>query len=194
MNKKDMILVEAKRLFGQYGYLGFTLKQLAQACDMTAPALYYFYTSKASLFQDCLLSELDARHALIRGCITQSTDFADFARQFPYDAIDICETHSFRVGAAMVEIIHLPEETQKELVDAYEQLLISPIETFLDQTLPTPIPHVSHRLVANLLINLATFISRQSQCYSREESLALFQVLAQGLINASQQAETPQGS
>ena len=61
MNKKEIILAEAKRLSGRYGYLGFTLKQLAQSCDMTAPALYYFYTSKADLFKDCLLSELEIR-------------------------------------------------------------------------------------------------------------------------------------
>jgi AcrR family transcriptional regulator len=181
VSKREIIFDQAKRLFGRYGYLGFTLKQLAQACDMTAPALYYFYSSKAHLFRDCLVSEFEARRVILEKCANQSTTLPEFARKFAYEAIDICNIHEFRAGRAIAEIIHLPEDIQQELRASWEQNLLCPVETFLDRVSPTLTGHLPQRLVATYIINMATFAAEQNATFSSEDLADLFVAAAEGL-------------
>lgn len=178
MNKREIILAEAKRLFGQYGYLGFTLKQLAQACDMTSPALYYFYSSKADLFRDCLLSELHSRRCVLERCGEKTNTLLEFARSFAYEAIEVCEASHFRAVRAMDEIIHLPAEMQDEVRAAWEELMIAPVLRFLDRIIPNA---PSRRLLATFLVNMATFSAAQITTYSREELAVLFESVARGI-------------
>ena len=119
MNKKETILTEAKRLFGEYGYLGFTLKQLALACEMTAPALYYFYSSKAELFKDCLISEMTIRHQFLSQLAEQSQTIPDFTRALVINSFEVCGASHFRTGQAMEDIIHLQSQYQEELREAW---------------------------------------------------------------------------
>lgn len=181
MNKKQQILSEAKRLFGQYGYLGFTLKQLAKACDMTSPALYYFYTSKAELFKDCLLSELEARNAVVRRCAEKATSLAEFTRCFTAEAIDVCEASSFRTGQAMTEIIHLPAEMQSELRAAWDENNIKPLEAFLERVKPAIPANVSYYLLGTYIINMATFAAYHAHEFPREALEDLCAAIVHGL-------------
>lgn len=180
MNKKEIIQTEAKRLFGEYGYLGFTLKQLAQACKMTAPALYYFYTSKAELFRDCLLSELEARNATLNRCAEGADSLPAFARTLAYGAIDVCSASNFRTGQAMGEIIHLPQPLQEELRAAWDRLLIAPVVDFLARVQPAT-PPISRTLVATFLINMATFSAAKEGEYTCDNLATLFVAVARGL-------------
>ena len=181
MNKKEMILTEAKRLSGTYGYLGFTLKQLAQACDMTAPALYYFYSSKAELFKDCLISELEIRHVSVSEIALSSLSIQEFAERLAIDSIDKCGASNFRTGRAMQEIVHLPGDIQQELRDAWDRLLIMPVEDFLAriETAESPVP--SRYLRATFLIDMATFVASQVERFSRDELLAVLITAACGM-------------
>jgi AcrR family transcriptional regulator len=185
VSKRDIIFDEAKRLFGRYGYLGFTLKQLAQACDMTAPALYYFYSSKAQLFRDCLVSEFAARRVLVERCAERSSSLPEFARLFASEAIELCTLHDFRAGRAIEEIIHLPDEMQAELRASWEANLIAPVEALLDRVLPTIPRTMPRRLVASYIINLATFAAASEAHYSRDEFSALFVTVAEGFVAAA---------
>ena len=181
MNKKELILVEAKRLSGQYGYLGFTLKQLAQACEMTAPALYYFYTSKAELFKDCLVSELEKRHQSISEYTRDAHTLAEFVDLLATDSFEKCGATSFRTGQAMEEIIHLPAEIRTELRQAWDTLLIAPVEAFLDRIYAggdLPLPSY---LMATFLINMATFVAAQDSRYDRETLTGMMIAAAQGI-------------
>jgi len=49
-NRKEQIISEAKRLFGRNGYDSVTIKQLAEACDITEPALYRHFASKEEIY------------------------------------------------------------------------------------------------------------------------------------------------
>lgn len=181
MNKKQLILQEAKKLFGQYGYLGFTLKQLAQACDMTSPALYYFFDHKAGLFRDCLLAEMEIRRQVTERCMAKSSNLAEFAEALTHEAIAICDKTSFRTGTAMQEIIHLPEEMQLELRAACEKNLYVPIEQYLQRIIPNTPANLPHHLLAVLMFSMATFSSSHAKEYPPEQLAALFQVVVSGL-------------
>ncbi|KAA3631092.1 MAG: TetR/AcrR family transcriptional regulator [Calditrichaeota bacterium] len=60
IDRKTQILNEATRLFSDAGYDKVTIKQLAEACGITEPALYRHYTSKESIY-DAVLDAIEAR-------------------------------------------------------------------------------------------------------------------------------------
>ncbi|MHB9022969.1 MAG: TetR/AcrR family transcriptional regulator [Armatimonadota bacterium] len=184
MNKKELILSEAKRLFGHYGYLGFTLKMLAVACHMTSPALYYFYSSKADLFRDCLLSELEGRQDILVRCAERSTSFAMYIEELSRDSIEICNASNFRVVRAMEEIIHLPEEMQEVLRAAWDESCIAPIEMYLTTLMPDTQSGSSRRLLAIYILNFATFVAESAREFGCEETTFLAQRVGQGLESA----------
>lgn len=190
MNKKEMILSEAKRLSGTFGYLGFTLKQLAQACDMTAPALYYFYTSKADLFKDCLLSELEIRHESLKSCTERATSLTEFANYLADEAIEKCGAHHFRTGQAMLEIIHLPEDIQAELREAWQRLLIQPVEELIEREMPGTAP-LTRNMLATFFINMATFTGSHELDYGREALRAMMIAATTGLQTLTDVVATP---
>lgn len=180
MNKKDLILAEAKRLSGRYGYLGFTLKQLAQSCDMTAPALYYFYTSKADLFKDCLLSELEVRHPSLCVACDRASSMEEFADLLADEAFEKCHASEFRTGQAMQEIVHLPEEIRTEMRDAWERLLIAPVQQMLERVLPGLSAGANH-MVATFMIDMATFAGAYEDQFGRDTLKALIIAASSGL-------------
>ncbi|MCK5126175.1 MAG: TetR/AcrR family transcriptional regulator [candidate division Zixibacteria bacterium] len=49
-DRKGQILQEATTLFSQYGYDKVTIKQLANACGITEPALYRHFSSKDAIY------------------------------------------------------------------------------------------------------------------------------------------------
>jgi AcrR family transcriptional regulator len=43
---RSLILEQAERLFLERGFLGTSVRDIASACDVTVPALYYYFSSK----------------------------------------------------------------------------------------------------------------------------------------------------
>ena len=58
--RKRQILTEATRLFSRQGYDKVTIKELADACGITEPALYRYYSSKEALY-DAVLESLPSQ-------------------------------------------------------------------------------------------------------------------------------------
>jgi AcrR family transcriptional regulator len=181
MNKRDCILTEATRLFGRLGYLGFTLKQLAQACDMTAPALYYFYSSKADLFKDCLLSEFAARQRVLEACAERASTLPEFAETLVETAFEVCGVNDFCTGEAMEELVHLPEEMQQELRQAWREQLITPVVNFLTRIGYPAQGRIALDLLATFIINIATFAASREGEFDRTALAALSAAAAQGI-------------
>ncbi|NOZ29751.1 MAG: TetR/AcrR family transcriptional regulator [Chloroflexi bacterium] len=50
LDGRERIIREAERLFGERGYRGVSIRELARACGMTNAALYYHFSNKADLF------------------------------------------------------------------------------------------------------------------------------------------------
>ena len=59
-DRKAQILSEATRLFSDAGYDKVTIKQLADACGITEPALYRHFSSKETIY-DAVLDAIEKR-------------------------------------------------------------------------------------------------------------------------------------
>ena len=58
--RREQLLRVARDLFAQRGYQATTMDDLATAAGFTKPILYQHFTSKESLYNDCLLYTSDA--------------------------------------------------------------------------------------------------------------------------------------
>ncbi len=56
IDRKAQIIQEATRLFGSEEYDRVTIKQLAQSCGVTEPAIYRHFTSKEEIYEAVLQS------------------------------------------------------------------------------------------------------------------------------------------
>jgi len=65
MERKRQIIAEALRLFGRHGFDRVTIKQLAEACEITEPALYRHFSSKEDIYS-AVLDSLKTHHSYER--------------------------------------------------------------------------------------------------------------------------------
>jgi AcrR family transcriptional regulator len=55
-NRRIQIREEATRLFGEYGFDRVTIRELADCCGITEPAVYRYFSSKEAIYNDVLES------------------------------------------------------------------------------------------------------------------------------------------
>lgn len=83
VDRKHQILTEATRLFSEAGYDKVTIKQLAEACGITEPALYRHFESKEAIYLavlDSLEERLRDRSFFIE--LETETDLETFLRRY----------------------------------------------------------------------------------------------------------------
>lgn len=61
----DRILSEAARLFAEQGFKGMSMSQLAEACQLTKPAIYYYFRDKQELYTQVLVQHSMQHHRVI---------------------------------------------------------------------------------------------------------------------------------
>lgn len=78
---RERILVAAARLFQEHGYAGTSIASIAKEVGMTAPALYWHFTSKAQILFEFLRSTLTAFIAEIEAGLVDVDDPRDQLRR-----------------------------------------------------------------------------------------------------------------
>ena len=57
--RRAQIIKHATRLFARHGFKKMTMGMLARSCQLTEPALYRYFSSKAKLYDAVLVSLKD---------------------------------------------------------------------------------------------------------------------------------------
>lgn len=70
-NLRGEILAHASRLFADQGYRATSVREVAEACGCTKPALYYHFANKEALYLECL--EANAQRILALESVLEST-------------------------------------------------------------------------------------------------------------------------
>ncbi|MBN1381367.1 MAG: TetR/AcrR family transcriptional regulator [Deltaproteobacteria bacterium] len=65
MDRKEDILLKARRKFSRYGYTKTTMDDIARDCEITKPTLYHYYAGKADLFAAVIEHEQNAFFKLV---------------------------------------------------------------------------------------------------------------------------------
>jgi AcrR family transcriptional regulator len=106
-NRKALIRAAAADLFRQHGFHNVSVAQVADAVDITAPALYRHFANKQELLLDVVVHELEAIDAAAR----DSKDFDELVR-----ALAVFATERQGVGALWQRESRHLEEEQRALI------------------------------------------------------------------------------
>lgn len=66
---KDRIMRVALVEFAAKGYAGTSMRDIAEKCEISKPALYYYFEGKESLYNTLVEQALDVRHGLMRQAV-----------------------------------------------------------------------------------------------------------------------------
>jgi TetR/AcrR family transcriptional regulator len=70
IDSKEAVLDAAQRLINQYGYTGFSMRDLAQQSGLAKATLYHHFTDKREIFMQVLQRDLD----IVSNCITSAAN------------------------------------------------------------------------------------------------------------------------
>ena len=125
----ERILRDGWELFQQKGYLGVSVDELCQRCEITKPTLYYYFQSKENLFVEVLIHRLQGFHEVIeqsgglRGRLERiaAAMFDGFQKEYSYLVRDL-------------EHIKLPENCQR-MEDAFAAEIFIPLTNLMDEAI-----------------------------------------------------------
>ena len=75
-SSKAAVLDAAQRLINQYGYAGFSMRDLAQECGLAKATLYHHFADKRAIFAEVLQRDLAAVATCIQHAANTPGDFA----------------------------------------------------------------------------------------------------------------------
>src|SRR3954452_19889721 len=79
-DREEQLVAAARVLFGERGYAGATMDDVAQAVGVTKPLLYNYFGNKERLFLACLERSGDALAATIGEAVTATSSPTDALR------------------------------------------------------------------------------------------------------------------
>ncbi|HEY1169856.1 MAG TPA: TetR family transcriptional regulator [Verrucomicrobiae bacterium] len=74
LETRDRIVASALSLFARRGYAATSIQDIVSAADVTKPALYYYFESKAALFQAIVDRAYEERFQLMQDAVAKTGD------------------------------------------------------------------------------------------------------------------------
>ena len=128
---REKILSTAKNLFIQHGYHGLAMRQIAEALDVSKPALYYHFKDKEELFLAILKAYLDEMETVLDRITTETVTCRQKIRNFmEYVFIQPPEQRAI-IRLASQEMGQLSDPARKSFEQIYRQKFIGKIEAIL---------------------------------------------------------------
>jgi len=163
----ERILRDGWELFQQKGYLGVSMDELCQRCEITKPTLYYYFQSKENLFVEVLIHRLQGFHEVIEQpgdlrerlkCIATAM-FDGFQKEYSYLVRDL-------------EHIKLPENCQR-VEAAFAAEIFIPLTTLMDAATQAEQLRGEPRFLTQIFGGLVdSFIARANEFNLTNEELA----------------------
>jgi AcrR family transcriptional regulator len=80
--RREQIVTLAARLFGEKGYDGTSLRDIAEAAGITKAALYYHFPDKERLYEDVAMTRMSALLEEVKAAVETTDDPVEKVRQF----------------------------------------------------------------------------------------------------------------
>lgn len=122
---RHTILRVAQELFMEYGYRAISTRQIADACGLTQPALYHYFTDKQQLYAAMAREELSKTGAALERIARRGEDIEERLRQAARYLLS--NTHHDH-GQMLHDIRReLDEETRAALNQAFQSGIVQPL-------------------------------------------------------------------
>jgi len=77
MDRKENIVLTARKHFLRYGYSKTTMEEIARDCEITKPTLYNYFAGKSELFRTVIDSEQTAFYNILENSVKDLTSPSD---------------------------------------------------------------------------------------------------------------------
>jgi AcrR family transcriptional regulator len=128
---KDRIIQEATRLFTERGYHGMSMREVAEACGVSKPALYYHFQDKDALFLAVLESYLEETARSLEQARTQSDNAAKQLTAMMTALFTQSVEQRAMIRLSPQEQKYLPNEARIRFSEQYHQRFIGQFEAVL---------------------------------------------------------------
>lgn len=138
MDKREMILLEAEKLFTEKGYYGLSLSELLTRCDIPKGSFYYYFPDgKSQLLSEALRYGYERMERGIRtGLLVKPTALACFEGMADHLASGIGTGRSYVslfLTMISIESVHMDERihrTCRRIYDDWQALYAEHLERF----------------------------------------------------------------
>lgn len=131
-DRKRQILGEATKLFSRHGYDKVTIKELADACGITEPALYRYFPSKEAIYDAVLASlPLLLRHQELFDRLEGVTELPDILYAMERHILDFFGAHREIYRLLLYSTLRehsLAREVYRAIREPYVSLLLGHLD------------------------------------------------------------------
>ena len=128
---RDKILAKATSLFIQHGYHGLAMRQIAEALEVSKPALYYHFKDKEELFLAILRLSLDEMEVAIDQITARPETCREKIRNFMKYILSQPPDKRAIIRLASQEMGQLSDPARKSFEQIYQEKFIGKLETLL---------------------------------------------------------------
>jgi AcrR family transcriptional regulator len=151
-DKKSRILAAARSVFLRYGYKRVNMSDIAEAADVSRPALYVLFKNKEEIFIEAYLRWVDETIAQVEAAMAQTASPKDkLARAFEIWAVGPFEmTMASLAAEELVNCNFAFAQASREQGYATFEATIAPVVAKLSETLP-PASRIAPGRIARVL-------------------------------------------
>ncbi len=177
---REKILHETTRLFVERGYDGVSIREIAEACNITKAALYYHFVDKERLLIEILETGLDTFHQLLEDALQNYPDAQSRIRAFVVSLFTRLPPENRAViRLATQEMGKLQPEIRAQFSRHYREKFLQPLmEIFTDGQRNDEVRSLSPELAVWALLGmLYPFMSSETALRQEVTSQQLEQLL-----------------
>ena len=113
LETKDLILAISEKLFSLYGYIGVSMRTIAESLNISKPALYYHFKSKQELYFEVLTHSSNEFIESLEEVVNQTTPLKRKLRDVIIVYLDYCSKKKDMVHLMMQKV----SEQDREVMD-----------------------------------------------------------------------------
>jgi len=130
---RQKIMDEAERLFVHLGYDGVSMREIAEACQLSKAGLYYYFEDKVNLLLEVLENYLQDLGSRLESIGLKSLGFADGVEALIQAIFDYPPQKRAIIRLASQAFREIPAEHKQKFGVLYHQRFLGLIEAFFKE-------------------------------------------------------------
>jgi len=126
------IMQEAARLFVERGYNGISMREIAEACELSKAGIYYHFKDKEDLYLAICIHSLEDENRCLLECQQMDAPVQEKLRTFLRTIFSSSPDRRAFVRVSSQEIALLSEAAQLKFRDQYHHLFVGQIARLLE--------------------------------------------------------------
>jgi AcrR family transcriptional regulator len=148
-DRREAIVAKAAELYGQFGFLGSSIADLAEACRMSKSLLYHYFSSKEDILFEVMDSHITALGQIAKR-IADETDPKESLVRLTHGFMELYVDASSRHKVLLNDLDKLPPHRRKTII-AEQRLLVDTIDEILGELSPTLAKSPRERRAATMI-------------------------------------------